>query len=345
MGQFSDIVDFSQLHRFDLDEVGRNVFQLGELKHLKISIPDGFVILPSFFEKFLEETKIAKEIEKIQAISHPAIKDSMLKLFELVQKKVISTHIPRDLATELHNFYKKLSGLFREQSLNIFTSPLRGKSLQFLDIKGDANMVLTIKKIWAEHLEDPTPIVVQKNIKSKVGGKIATNNPSIDEKFVALAKKIQKYFYFPKDLEYVIKKNKIYITSVKPLTTAMPRQINPIVQVKNHRAILFKGIALNPGIVTGSVRIVRNQDYYQVKKDEIAVIPQLSKILLSKISKAKAIIADAKLSTDYDKMLYKQIIKIPTIMGVGNAMNILQNRSIITVNAISGEIYAGGLVY
>ncbi len=335
------IIDFSSLHRFGMDEVGKNAYQLGELKYLEIPIPDGFVVMPSLFSKFLEKTGISKEIERVQSINHPAIKDSMPKLFDLIQKKVINTHIPRDLATELHNSYKKLAGLFREQSLSIFTSPLKGKSLQFLNIKGDANMVLAIKKIWALQIENPTSIIVQKNIKSKIKGKLTTNSPSIEEKFAALAKKIQKHFYYPKDLEYAIEKNKIYVTSLKPLTTAMPRPVKPIAQIKKFHKILFKGIALNPGIVTGSVRILRNQDYYQVKRDEIAVIPQLSKILLSKISKAKAIIADAGLSTDHDKMLYKRNIKIPTIIGVGNAINILQNKSIITVNAITGEIYSG----
>ena len=111
-----------------------------------------------------------------------------------------------------------------------------------------------------------------------------------------------------------------------------------------YRKILVKGIPLNPGIITGSIRILRNQDYYRVKSHEIAVIPQLNKLLYSKISKAKAVVADSELTSSYDKMEFRKNIKIPTIMGVKNAVKILENGNIVTVNGINGEIYQGGLL-
>lgn len=283
------IIDFSTLHRFDLDEIGRNAYQLGELKYLNIPIPDGFVILPN---------------------------------------------IPRDSITELHNSYRRLSGLFKETSLNIFTSPLKGKSLQFLDIKGDANFVLTIKEIWATQIKNPTAIVVQKNIKSKIKGILS---PESD-----IAKKIRKHFYFSQEINYVIEKGKIYIVTLKHLTK-IPEQ-KPVLHSKRQQKILAKGIPVNPGIVTGSVKILRNQDYYRVKSSEIAVVPQLNKLLYSKIAKAKAVIADSILTSSYDKMIYRNKIKNPTIMGAKNALNVLRNGNIVTVNGLTGVIYSGGII-
>ncbi len=149
MGTNSRIIDFSGIDNIDADSMGKIAHKLGELKHLNIPTPDGFVIMPSLFRDFLEETGIFKNIKKIQSVNHPAIENSMSKLFEPIQKKIMNTRLPSNITKELNSYYRKLSGIFKEQSLNIFTSPLRGKSLRFFDIKGDANMILTIKKISA----------------------------------------------------------------------------------------------------------------------------------------------------------------------------------------------------
>ncbi len=167
----------------------------------------------------------------------------------------------------------------------------------------------------------------------------------IDEELVAIVKKIKKYFYFPQEIEYAIEKNKIYVISIKPLTTQIPEKERKSDQVKINQKVLAKGIPLNPGVVTGQARILRNQDYYQIRSGEIAVISQLNKTLYSRISKAKGVVVGAGLFMDCEKALYRKNIKIPTIIGVKNAINVLQNKSIITVNGISGEIYSGGLSY
>lgn len=349
------IIDFSEIDNIDSDLMGKNAYLLGELKYLRIPIPDGFVIMPFLFKKFLEKTGILEDIKKIQKLSHPSIESSMTKLFFPIQDKILHTHLPKDLAFELHEYYRKLSDPFKESTLNIFTSPMKGRVLRFSSVKGDANFLLKIKEIWALQFQTPTSIVVQKNIQSKVKGKFSTNesienkqnslNSSQISKLAGFAKKIQKHLYFPQEVEFVIEKNKIYITSVKPLTITMPQPMKPVAQARKINKLLSKGIPLNPGIATGLVRILRNQDYYQVKKDEIAVVPQLNKILLSKIFKAKAIIVDSKLSSEYDKMNYRKNIKVPTVMGVKDAIKIFQNRSVVTVNGINGEIYSGGLIY
>lgn len=296
------IIEFSDLHKFDDWEVGKKAHILGALKHLGIPIPGGFAIF-------------------------------------------YSRDLSMNLIREIHTAYKRLSGLFSETSVNIFTSHKSNKSILFSNVKGDANLIHKIKTIWMSKTEKPLAIIVQKNIQSKVGGKFTTNDTLINKQsaqLVSFAKKIQKHFYFPQEVDYKIYKGKIYITAVKPLTKIPEKR--PTAQSKRERKILVKGISLNPGIITGYVRILRNQDYYQVKNNEIAVIPQLSKLLYSKISKAKAVIADSELENSYDKMIYRKNIKAPTIMGTKNATRILQNRNIITVNGSTGEIYSGGLM-
>lgn len=333
---------FSKIYKEDLDIVGKKALELAELVRLGIPIPDGFVITTDFFNKFLNQTGITHKINEIKKLDHPSIRDSVVKLFEPVKEEIMHTHIPNNLVSELHNFYKKLVGPFNDNSLNLFTSSSsNNKSLMYENIKGDANFLIKIKEIWASNLHNPVAIIVQRNVKSKTKGTITTNNPP--KGFENIAQKIQKYFYFPKVLEYVIEKNKIYITTILPFTgkvEELVKQIN-----KKIRKVLIKGNSINPGIVTGYVKVLRkNHDSIKTLSDKIIVLPRLDISIYLKLKKAKAIVVEDVLRNSYDKMVYRKNIKIPTIEGIKNATGLLQNGNVITVNGISGEIYKGGLV-
>ena len=352
------IIDFSELNKADLDLVGRKAQELGELKQLGIPIPDGFVVTTSFFKEFLDQTGISEEILEVQKLNHPAIAESIERLFDPIKKKIMDTHIPEHLTLELHKFYKKLAGLFKDRSLNIFSSsPSDNKSVIFKNVKGDANLILKIKAIWASQIKKPVAIIIQKNINSEKRGKITTADPRLSASLAGelgsasvptkelenLAQKIQKHFYFPKDIDYVIEKGKIYITQVKPFTGAIderPKRIEP----KKLRKILIKGSSINPGIAIGHTKILNQAlNFAHIKKDEIIVLPKLDSSLYKNLKNAKAVIIENILSTSYDKMIYRKIFKAPTIEGAKHATKILQNGNVITVNGISGEIYQGGL--
>lgn len=328
------MLPFSKIYKEDLDVVGKKAVELAQLQRLGIPIPDGFVISTNFFKKFLDQTGISEKIKDAQKLNHPAIAGSIEKLFDPIKKQIMRTHIPESLTLELHKFYKKHAGLFKDKSLNIFSSsPKDIKSIIFKNVKGDANFVLKIKEIWASTILNPVAIIVQKNINSKVKGSTDTNNPA--KELEQISKKIQKYFYFHKVIDYVIENNKIYITAIKPFTGV-------ISQNKKKQNVLIKGIPINPGIVTGPVKIL-SSNHFQIKNGEIIVIPKLNKSLFWKVKKAKALVADKILLSSYEQMIFRRSIKIPMV-NAGNATKILQNGNIITVNGTSGEIYKGGLI-
>lgn len=340
------IINFSQLYKEDLDTVGKKAVDFSELAGLRIAILDGFVITTSFFKEFLEQTGIAEKIKEVKKLNHPAISESIEKLFYLIKKQIMHTHIPENLTFELYKFYKKLAGPFKDPSLNIFSSsPENNKSVMFKNVKGDANFILKIKEIWASHILIPVAIIVQKNIKSKDKKIVATNDATInDQNLLKLVKKIQKHFYFPKVIEYVIERGKIYVTQVKPFTDVVNERPEKIQHAQKLRKILTKGIPVNPGIVTGPVKLINNQNFAVVKNSEIVVIKNLNKLLYNKIKKAKAVVADNVAQSSIDKLHYRKIIKAPTIIGTKNATKLLQNGNIITVNGTAGEIYSGGFI-
>lgn len=348
------IIDLSQVYKEDEHLVGEKAHELGILWKLGVPLPNGFVITADFFKEYLSLTGIDKEIEKVQAMIHPAISDSIRKLFHPIREKIVRTHMPQTLAIKLHKFYRKLSGAFGDRSLNVFASTSNNKYIAHFNVKGDANLILKIKAIWSLTLEEPVAIVVQENIASEIKGKIFTDSPIVDKKIpqiltnklIESCKIIQKNFYFPKEIEYSVRKGAIFITKIIPFTGIISDPPKLIPQMKRLNNVLIKGISINPGIVTGPVRII-NSKYSdtEAKKGEVIVLSDLNKFFFKRIKNAKAVITDSILQNSLDKTLYRKDFHIPTIIGTKNATKIFKNGNIVTVNGVSGEIYSGGLIY
>lgn len=341
------IADFSQIYKMDDDSVGKKARELGILWKLDIPLPKGFVITDKFFKEFLFLTEIDREIKEAKAISHPALSNSVKNLFHDIRKQIMRGHIPERLAVELHKSYRKLSGTFREKPIDMFSSTLNNKTIVFLNVKGDANFILKIKKIWSMSLGEPVSIIVQENISSEIKGKIFTDNQIADKrltnaqmnKLADYCKIIQKYFYFPKEIEYAVKKGKIFISKINPFTGYASKS--------SGRKILIKGMSVNPGIVTGPVKILNDKrGVIEARRGEIAIIPDFDLSLFKRIKNAKAIVVDSASARYLNKALYrKSFSNPPTVIGIKNAVKVFRNGNVVTVNGISGEIYSGGLLY
>ena len=340
---------FAQIYKDDLDLVGKKAAELAELSRLGIPIPDGFVITASFFEKFLKQTGIAQKISEVHKLNHPAISESIEKLFGPIKNQIMHTHIPENLVLELHRFYKRLTGLFKDQPLNLFSSsPSDHKSMVFKNVKGDANFILKIKEIWANHIDKPVAIIVQKNINSKKKGRIISElglASAPTKELKEIVRKIQKHLYFPQEIDYAIEKGKIYITDIRPFTGKVEKSNKVISQNKKVKSLLIKGISINSGIATGPVKVFRENNIpITIEKWEIIIVSHLNKLMFERIKKARAIVINETLLNPYDLAFYRRNIKIPTIAGATNATNLLQNGNVITVNGSSGEIYSGGFI-
>lgn len=341
MGQNSHIVDFSQVYKLDEDLVSRKAHELAALWKLGIPLPRAFVITTDFYKDFLRLADIDKKIYKSPALKHPALSDSMDNLF---QTQIMHTPIPQALVSELHHYYNKLSGIFKNRPLDIFSSSLNNKSIFFSNVMGDANLIMKIKTIWSMSFKKPMAIVAQESIKSDFQGKTATNNLIVDnrltknqmDKLIEYCKIIQKHFYFPKEIEYAVKNNKLFITQVNPFTGTINDLPKKIPQSNETQKIKIKGISINQGIATGRVG---------KKKGEIVVLPTLNPSMFKKIKLAKAVIIDTISQNSLDKALFREAFHFPAIEGAKNATHLLHNGNIITVNGLSGEIYSGGLIY
>jgi len=345
------IVNLSDIKYFDKESVGKKIYELGKMYERDIPMPSGFIITAEFFKEYLRLTGIDNEIKKANALIHPAISDSIHKLFEPIQKRILETPIPEELTVNLHLFYRHYFGS-KNKSMNIFSSSLNNKFITFSKISGDSNLVLKIKQIWSQSLKNPEAIAVQEYIRPEIQGKIFTNNIIVNIKLTGLqmnklkdyCKRIQECFYFPKEIEYIVNNGKVFITNVSPLTGQVYHSIKPRLESKI-RKIMAKGTSISPGIVTGPIRIVSGKlKNNKIKEGEIIIITNHNHSLLRALKNAKAIIIDSDNQNMTEKNFYRKSFNIPTIINVKDASNIFKTGNIVTVNGLNGEIYSGGLL-
>lgn len=261
MSQF--VLGISKIDKRDIDIAGKFAVELGELSHIGIPIPEGFIVTAGCFREFLIGNKITPTSS---------------------EKQIMHIPMSKDLAHEINNAYKELGSTFRESKVSVVSSsPFSFKNIHY-EVKGDANLILKIKEIWASqfskisllenNINHPNDfhkldiaIVVQKKIQNEKSGKIFTQDPLTsdrskivieqdrnishylmskknldiifkghltkerlhkisDKEAHALAifgKKIEKHFYFPQEIRFAIDKNKIYILETKPMTNIISK--------------------------------------------------------------------------------------------------------------------------
>ena len=170
---------------------------MGEMTRVGISVPHGFVVLASAFDRFLEETDIDVEIE---AILHK-VKHGDMNSVELASEKIraliLSAEMPSDLQKEIiHEFGKLKCPLVAVRSSataeDSSTTSWAGELESYLNTN-KKTILENVKKCWASlftpraifyrfekrmhKTKVSVAVVIQKMIQSEVSGICFTVHP------------------------------------------------------------------------------------------------------------------------------------------------------------------------
>ncbi len=166
-----------------------------------------------------------------------------------------------------------------------------------------------------------------------------------------LAKKVEKHYYFPQDIEWAIEKNKLYLVQTRPVTTIgsgklkieKEKMANSQLSTLNSQ-LLVKGSPASPGIATGPARVIKSaKEIKKVLAGEVLVAPQTNPDFVPAMKKAVAIVTDSGGRTSHAAIVSREL-GIPAVVGAENATKIIKNGMVITVNGMKGEVYKGGHV-
>ncbi len=201
------VVPFKDLDKHDTPLVGGKGANLGEMTKIGLPVPNGFAVTINAYDSFLAENDIANQIYDILHVTDvddPAQLDSASRR---IQKIIVEAKIPQDVEKAVIAAYKKLSGFMKKSFVAVRSSAtaedsgatsFAGQQASFLDIKGEASLMMKVKECWAslftarsiyyrvqnkiKHESVKISVIVMKMVKSEVSGVMFSIDPAKNDK-------------------------------------------------------------------------------------------------------------------------------------------------------------------
>ncbi len=155
-----------------------------------------------------------------------------------------------------------------------------------------------------------------------------------------IAKRLEKHYQKPQDIEFAIENEEISIVQTRPITT-MEKRIEKQSPQKIQGEVLIKGLPASPGIASGKVKIVHNlNELSKIQKGDILVTKMTNPDMVVTMQKSAAIITDDGGMTAHAAIVSREM-GIPGIVGTENATQILKEGEQVTVDGYTGKVYSG----
>jgi len=238
MNQKSQTIrSFSELASTNSSIAGGKGASLGEMTRASIPVPNGFVILASVFEKFLEETDLNVEIDAIlDSVNHKEI-HTVENASEKIKALILLAEMPQDISKEIQKFFKNLNS-------------------KYVAVRSSATAEDSTSAAWAGQLEsylNTTEETLLENVK-KCWASLFTPRAI--------------FYRFEKDLH----KQKISVAvviqkMVESEKSGIAFSVHPVTQDRN-QLIIEAGFGLGEAIVSGQI----TPDSYVVEKQPRRII-------------------------------------------------------------------------
>jgi pyruvate,water dikinase len=159
-----------------------------------------------------------------------------------------------------------------------------------------------------------------------------------------LIKEIEKHYYFPQDIEWAIEKNQLYIVQSRPITT-ITDQLSVNRQLETAAEPILIGAPASPGVKHGPVKKINSaREIAAIDQGDVLVAPQTNPDYVPAMKKAAAIVTERGGRTSHAAIVSREL-GIPAVVGAENAMKVLKDNEVITVNGSTGEIFRGKILF
>ncbi len=198
---------FKDIDKHDVALVGGKGANLGEMTQAGFPVPYGFAITVASYDIFLRENNLVEPLNKIIADLDTSDSSALLAASKKIEKLIMASRMPAEVAKETIKAYKKLSGMFKKALVAVRSSAtaedlpgmsFAGQQATYLDVKGDVALLEKVKECWAslftaraifyrhENKIDTTrvkiSVIVQKMVQSEVSGVMFSINPVTNQK-------------------------------------------------------------------------------------------------------------------------------------------------------------------
>lgn len=340
---------FDEIDKHDISLVGGKGANLGEMINAGFSVPYGFVVTANAYKLFLESHLLRPKIAALLSNLDYENPNQLHQVSKTIKEMIFQASLPESLLHLITKYYellperetriihrqKELLTLFKKRIRHLFQSPLlavrssataedlpnasfAGQQETFLNVKGETELILAIKKCWAS-------LFNERAIYYRYQQKFDHNKVNIA---VVVQRMVQS------------DKSGIAFT-VDPLTG-------------NKRLMIIEAIfGLGEYIVSGKV----TPDHYEIDKKSFLILKKQTayqKIKLVKKGKENQEIKLTKKEGEKQKLTDEEILKIAiTINEIekhyyfpqdiewaieGDNLYIVQSRPITTLNKIESQI-------
>ncbi|MEK7598063.1 MAG: phosphoenolpyruvate synthase [Patescibacteria group bacterium] len=206
------------------------------------------------------------------------------------------------------------------------------------------SLVITKKEIKKQAIKFVKSNIANKEVKL---GKSGSTQKLTEEEIIRIAllvRDIENHYYFPQDIEWAIKNNRVYIIQARPITTTHTKTDSDV-QTQNFASLpILSGSPASPGIGVGVVKIIMSpREIGKIKPGDVLVAPQTNPDYVPAMKKAAAIVTEKGGRTSHAAIVSREL-GIPAVVGAEGATKILKEGTVITVNGLSGEIFKGKTV-
>ncbi|MCS7093412.1 MAG: phosphoenolpyruvate synthase [Patescibacteria group bacterium] len=178
------------------------------------------------------------------------------------------------------------------------------------------------------------------SLKKEEGKKQKLTNEEII-KLSLLVLEIEKFYYFPQDIEWAIEDDQIYIVQSRPVTTLKDAKNDTGKKLFLTEKPLLTGLPASPGIAFGYAKIILSpRDIEKVKNGDVLVAPATNPDYVPAMRKAAAIVTERGGRTSHAAIVSREL-GVPAVVGAEGATKVIKSESLITVNGNTGEIFLG----
>jgi len=214
------ILWFNEISMNSLPKVGGKAASLGEMFNIKLPIPNGFCITADAYSYFLEETNIKTKIAKLLKDIDVENTSELEEIADKIQELIIKQEIPYRIKTAITEAYDLMNvspELIKQNhsalsyikagrdspyvavrssatAEDLPNASFAGQQATFLNVKGNKNVLESVKKCWAslftaraiyyrnknnfDHMKVYLCAIVHKMINGDVSGVMFTANPA-----------------------------------------------------------------------------------------------------------------------------------------------------------------------
>lgn len=201
------LVWFKEVGKEDVGLVGGKGANLGEMTQAGFPVPPGFIVTAAAYYEFIKENNFNTKVHHLLATCDFNDSKSLKKTSEQVKKLIVSGKMSQALIEEIFDAYTTLSGQLKNALVAVRSSAtaedlpgasFAGQQETYLNVQGEANLLLRIKDAWAslfearaifyrheqkyDHFKVGIAVPVQKMVESEVSGVMFSLDPLTNDK-------------------------------------------------------------------------------------------------------------------------------------------------------------------